>query len=192
MRPRTGTKRVRMQIPQVPHSEWLQSGPQTRITTAVRGFSWRLPGTNPANDRNPQRTPEEIIQIVKAAMNELQKFRKVPVGMKKLEAHYAKRTADDIIRTKTIITAIPEVDRKGFCVHGCHDYSTALAAVLRARLIPTVFIRQLTHSQVYFFNGQKWMEADPSDAILFNPAPRVLKRFEEAIQGKKARHSALE
>jgi len=79
------------------------------------------------------------------------------------------------------------VHSSGCTVNGCIDYSTALVAVLRARNIPAVFVRRLIYSSVYFFTGEKWMEADVFYGKISNPDPKDMKRFEQALAGKPSK-----
>lgn len=135
-----------LRIPPVPHKKWLASGKQTLRTKAIVKFASKFRG-NPA-------------QIAREIVKELSYFARVPLDYATLQHYYSKRTADQIIRSGKIVVGAPDVEEKGPLVWGCIDQCLVLCAVLRAKGIPAVFVREGDHSRVHFFTGEKWMLAD--------------------------------
>ncbi len=135
-----------VRIPPVPAKEWLRAGPLTRITPEIQALALSFKGSP--------------VSIVRQAMEFVRGFEKIPLDEAGVRSYYAKRTADDIVHSRKVVVADAAL-KKSFDVQGCVDYCTALVALLRARQIPSVFVRRGNHSVVHFFCKGLWYKADP-------------------------------
>lgn len=136
------------------------SGRQTVITPNVLRFAESFKG-------NDLLTAQRIV----ARFADPRIFRRVRLSFNGLKRFYAKRTADDIIYSKTIVAMNPKLRKeKEPMVHGCADHAVAIAAVFRAKGIQADVVRQLDHSFVLFKLEGKWFIADPTDPL---PEKRV-------------------
>jgi hypothetical protein len=140
-------------------SIWLGEGSLSKYTPAVAEFSAKF----------DLKTLDGISALCKAVHS----FRRTPKGFDDLVASYAKRTADEIIASKTIHVksqgikdfplSFPQVD-------GCVDFSLAIAAALRCGGVPALFVREGIHSNVLFKHGGETYLADifsPQEMIRF-------------------------
>lgn len=134
-----------VRIPPVPAKEWLRAGPLTRITPEIQALALSFKGS-------PRSIALQALRLVRG-------FEVVRVNQADLQRFYAKRSADDICHSRKVVLSNDEASKRQD-VQGCVDYSVALAALLRARQIPAIFVRRGNHSTVRFFSGAKWFEAD--------------------------------
>ncbi|MBN1940676.1 MAG: transglutaminase domain-containing protein [Candidatus Diapherotrites archaeon] len=161
-------------IPPVPAKQWLASGTMTRRTKAITDFASRFQGAP--------------MKIARDACKEIAAFRRLPLGIKQLRRYYARRTADEIIRSRLIVTGNQSTKEKGFEVEGCIDYCNALCAILRAKGIPAMFVREMNHSVVHFFTGKTWMRADPTygtAGIIGEAKSAWIKKQKKKKKGKR-------
>ena len=122
-------------------------GPQTRFTNAVREYAERFPGKD--------------LDAVAAIVSDLADFKRIKAKHSMLEEKYARRTAEEILRDRSMYVSNPKTKGSGYQVQGCVDLNVALCAVLRAKGIPAKFIRTRAHSITLFKLGGEWREADP-------------------------------
>lgn len=140
-------------------SNWLGEGSQSKFTPAVADFSSKF----------DLKTLEGITALCKAVYS----FQRTPKGFDELMTSYARRTADEIITSRSIHVksqglkefplSFPQVD-------GCVDFSLAIATTLRCVGVPALFIREGIHSNVIFKNGGETYLADifsPQELIRF-------------------------
>lgn len=186
LKPKIQSPRIsRLKIPlQQGHSKWLREGDQTHITKTVFSFARDLKGPNPKYDGSPKRDPSHDLKIAAAAIKALRSFEKIQTPIEFVREYYAKRTADQIVSSRKIMIGDKSVQDAGFHVNGCVDYATALASVLRARQIPSVFVRALDHSVVYFFSNNEWFKADPFNNLLVPLSQSEQRRFLESQAGQ--------
>ena len=136
--------------PSARRHRWLASGQMTKPTVAIKDYAAQFPSNN----------LHTVHAIVKDLMN-YRKFIRVRLERKRLRQYYAKRTADEVLRTKTIVmSAKREASRGRPNVAGCLELSNVLAAVLRYKGIPASFVRQSTTSKVHFILEGKLYYAD--------------------------------
>jgi hypothetical protein len=137
------------------------------------------------------------LETVKAMMMALRKFKKVPLSPETMEKFYGKRTAEDIIGTKTIAMLGARNRKKtGMKVLGCNDYCLALIGLLKAKGIKALYFwdKSTHHSRVLFYLSRRPYLADPTVHLTRSPLiaplkPKEFKKFlrdkgEEAKKGK--------
>ncbi|MBU0635479.1 transglutaminase domain-containing protein [Candidatus Micrarchaeota archaeon] len=186
--PRKPTRIITHRIAQISERRWLAQGIQTKQTEGVHRFAFELPGVNPHKKSLARQDSQQVQRIAVAAIHAISAFEPYRGNLADAKQYYARRTADQIIRSRKILVGNEEVRRQGFNVEGCQDYSTALVAVLRARSIPCVFLRANDHSFVYFFTGREWLKADPPSEKIERLPAHVAKRLpkgEEKITQEK-------
>jgi len=161
---------VRKRIEPVVFREWLRSGRQTRVTKALIKFASQFHGS-----------PKEIVEDV---ILRLDSFDAVEVSDAVLKKLYAKRSADDIVRTKTILKGDADAFKK-HGIAGCLDECLVLCTVLRIHGVPAKFTRILDHSQVVFWNGSRWWLADPFWDIVRALSVNELAKHQSKMSAKR-------
>jgi hypothetical protein len=163
-------------------SGWMRRGRKEELrglqalpTETVKKFAERFPG----ND----------LETVKKILKAVSRFKKVPLGLDEIKHYYAKRTAEDVIHSRKIVTLKKEDRRKtGMNIYGCNDYALALIGTLRAKGITALFFREGEHTGVIFKLGDRYYYADPSaepKAQPFYNSIKNLPHFFASFKGKK-------
>ncbi|MBN1941248.1 MAG: hypothetical protein JW772_03645 [Candidatus Diapherotrites archaeon] len=150
---------------------WMKTGVMTQPTRAIEEYAKQFKG----------KTMSTVTAIVKH-LRLSRKFRRVRMDRRGLEAHYAKRTADEIIRSGVIISATKaDIEARRESVLGCVDYCNVLVSVLRLKGIPAVFAREGNHSYVIAEVGGKIVKADP----LYQEVEEMTSEKIREIEGKR-------
>ena len=125
-----------------------------------------------------------LLERAKAIVADVAKFRVVEMPFDEAKKHWVQRSADEIIKTKTIYVAakLPMEPRR---IAGCSDYSQAACAALRAINLRVAIVRAGTHSYVKFlYKGEIYMA---SPAAL---GPKVGKITPDDLENER-RHRDL-
>ena len=149
------------------------AGAQATPTKVVREWAEQFPGKN-------LETVEKMIQAIKRF-----KIVRVPAG--DLKYFYARRTAEDVIGTQTVVALSKlAVIKSNVYIHGCVDHALALVAGLRAKGIKAEFVREGCHSWVLFELDGKRYRGDPSfTSRLASPIIEVSPAMEKSYQVKE-------
>jgi len=130
--------------------KFLGAGKQTEAGVAVMAYSLGFSGKS--------------IETVRAIISDLASFKRMHLKPGRLTELYAKRTAGEIIGSRSVATA-GSTQGSYSAVLGCIDYNLALCAVLRAKGIPAKFTREGIHSTTHFYINGRWFEADPVNRL---------------------------
>jgi hypothetical protein len=144
----------------------LRDGKLTKITQTVIGFAGQFKGNNAIEKAT------EISLFLK------HNFRQVVLSKPEFDKLYLSRTAEQIIKDRTIFVH----QGQGVFSVGCNDYAHVLCVTLRYFGIPSFFVRAGTHSFVIFrFEGKNYI-ADP--AMPEKRIVRKISRLDERIFGE--------
>ena len=181
--PKIGKKKLALVLNEEGHpSGWLQirkrrrkmAGRQAKATALVKAFAKKFPGKN--------------LETIKNMMKALREFKKVPLSPAVMEKFYARRTAEDIIGTKTIaMLGARERKMTGMEVLGCNDYCLALIGLLKAKGIKAEYLweQKKHHSRVIFYLNKQPFLADPTVHLTRQPmlTPLKAKEFKAYLKG---------
>lgn len=106
------------------------------------------------------------IGLARAIVADIASFEKVALPMEKAKRLWAKRSADDVIKTRCVYRMIPKEAAQAMrpSVIGCTDNAEAVTACLRAAGFPALILRMSTHTKTKFlYRKQVWF-ADATDS----------------------------
>ncbi|USN45303.1 MAG: transglutaminase domain-containing protein [Candidatus Woesearchaeota archaeon] len=106
---------------------WLQEGPQTKITPAIREFAARIPGT-PVPEDIQEFAPELVLAYQTAEA--IRTLAQVENDKTLLAKIFRRRTADEIVRS--------------FIYGTCSDYAVTFRALMVAQGVPTSYVEAIS------------------------------------------------
>lgn len=101
------------------------------------------------------------LERVKMIVADVAGFTKVDLPLKEAGPHWAKRSAERIIETRSVVVARQPVPDGAPEISGCTDHASAICASVRAIGLPATFVRMGNHSHVKFLHEGKVYIADP-------------------------------
>ncbi len=101
------------------------------------------------------------LERVKRIVADITSFTKVELPVQEAEEHWARRSAERIIETRSVVVARQPVPDGAPEISGCTDHASAICASIRAIGLPASFVRMGNHSHVKFvYKGEVYI-ADP-------------------------------
>jgi len=134
-----------------------RTGPKKalQITRVKKRVKKNVPGISPVVRKYAagfQAKGLKGIDLVKAIVKDIHSFKRLEPSMKEAKATWAKRTAREIIETRTVYV-------KGkLAIGGCTDRAIAIGDALRSVGFNTVIVRANTHTYVkLFYKNRAWI-----------------------------------
>ena len=154
------------------YRERLKGKQATGTSKVVKEFAKKFPGKD-----------KRMLRKLAAA---LRRFTIIEIPMGDLKYFYARRTAEDIIHTRTVVSLTEsQVMELGLHIHGCIDHALAAIGVLRAKGIKASFVRESDHAWVLVEMNQKKYRVDPSYTTrLGRPVMEITPAMEKSYQRK--------
>ena len=122
---------------------------QVGVTPKVRQYVARFKAADP-------------LERVKSIVADVASFAKFDLPVKEAEKHWARRSAERIIETRSVVVARQPVPDGAPEISGCTDHASAICASIRAIGLPATFVRMGNHSHVKFLHEGKVYIADPA------------------------------